>query len=615
MLKLNYRVVVLLAAVLVQSGCIALLQRADPAGYEGRGLDYAGVDFGVLSGKTIVIDPGHGGRFTGAVGKKGLTEKEVNLAVAGILRELLTGYGARVVMTREGDTDLLPDSATSALHDDLAARVDSANAYPDADLFLSIHHNNLGLPDSRYNATETYYRMGDYGPSLDLARYLHRQLVRNVGLPKNSIRPGNYYVLRNNRHPAVLGEASYLSHSGAEKKLAGDAARRIEAYAYLLGIVDYLSGGVPVVEGLRVIGGNPVQDPWPQFEARVYDESARAGIDPQQIEVALDGMVLEAGYDPASGMLRGRPALALANGAHRACVRVRNLSGNAAREATLDFAVAVPPAWVRLKSSLSSIPLDGHTPVRFTAVAGDEWGRSVADGTEVLFQFSDPNLEPRAVPVRGGQASLTVTPAANRELIAEASCGDLATRISVPVGEPRRSVLVIRMEDASAETPLGGVRVDVPGAGAFVASPDGYLSLEGVAPGDQELSFEKAGYQPCRLKLSLEGGRSQISYVQMKAVAGGVLIGKKIAVDPAGGLADPGAVGPDGTAEAGVNLRVARFLGDYLTRAGAEVFYTRDEGDSPDVWERAVRAENFGADVLVSISHSGRPAKKGPPPG
>jgi len=613
-LKIHLRVFILLLAGLLPTGCALILPKVDPAGYEGRGLDYTGVDFTVLEGKQIVIDPGHGGRWSGAVGKKGLAEKDVNLAVAQILKNLLTEYGARVVMTREGDTDLVPEGSQGTLHDDLAARVDSANSHPDIDFFLSIHHNNLGLPNSRYNATETYFRMGDYGPSLDLARYLHRQLVRNVGLPKNSIRPGNYYVLRNNRHPAVLGEASYLSHSGTEKKLAGEAARQIEAYSYLLGIVDYLSGGVPVVEGLRLVGGNPVQDPWPQFEARVYDEPTGRGIDPQQLEFTLDGRPLEASYDPAGGTLRARPADALANGLHRAAVRVRNLRGNAAREAVLEFAVAVPPSWIRLRSSLSTIPLDGRTPVRFTAVAGDEWGRSVADGTEVFFQFSDPNLEARAVTVHGGQASLTVTPAANRELIAEASCGDLTTRISVPVGEPLRNVLVVRTEEASGGAPLGDVIVSLPGAGAFVTSPDGYLSIEGIPAGEPELRFEKSGYLPETVRLEIAGGRSFLSYVRMKPAAGGVLIGKRIAIDPAAGLDDPGTVGPDGTGEAEVNLSVARLLGDYLARAGAQVFYTRAEQDAPGVWERAARAESFGAQVLISFSHGGAAARKGPPP-
>ncbi|MBN2288447.1 MAG: N-acetylmuramoyl-L-alanine amidase, partial [Candidatus Glassbacteria bacterium] len=229
-----------LLSALLFCGCALLGLKAAPAGYGTGGLSYEGVDFSVLRDKTIVLDPGHGGRYSGAVGQAGLTEKEVNLAVAQILRDLLVSYGARVIMTRDQDTDLLPGGAEAQVRADLQARVECADSAEDAVFFLSIHHNSLGVPDKSYNATETYYKMGDTGPSLDLARYLHRQLTRAVGLPKQAIRPGNYYVLRNNRHPAVLGEASYLGHPGTEKKLAGRSARLLESYAYLLGIVNYL---------------------------------------------------------------------------------------------------------------------------------------------------------------------------------------------------------------------------------------------------------------------------------------------------------------------------------------------------------------------------------------
>ena len=57
------------AALLVISGCAMLGFGADPAGYGTRALSYEGYDFTVLRNKTIVLDPGHGGSFSGAVGK------------------------------------------------------------------------------------------------------------------------------------------------------------------------------------------------------------------------------------------------------------------------------------------------------------------------------------------------------------------------------------------------------------------------------------------------------------------------------------------------------------------------------------------------------------------
>ncbi len=597
-----------MAAVLFSTGC-ALLRRGDPAGYEGRGLSYEGVDFSVLEGAVIVLDPGHGGRYSGAVGRGGLTEKEVNLAVARILQGQLEGYGARVVMTRTDDVDLLP-AAGGSLHADLAARVAAADSIESSAIFISIHHNNLGAPDSKFNQSEIYYKMGDLGPSLDLARYINRQMKRSVGLPRSYIRPGNYYVLRNSTHPAVLGEASYLSHPGVEKKLSGQGARQLEAYAYLLGIVDYLCGGVPVVEGLMIEGTSPVQDPWPQLVARVYDQPGGIGVDPQRVEVELDGNVVPSDYDIRTGALRLRPIRPLANGRHRAVVRARNVRGNAASQAELEFYVAVPPGWIRLTSSLSRAPLDGLTPLRITAVVGDLWGRPVAEGTEVLFIFSDPNVPTRAVPVRGGQASLVVTPAANRDFSVEASCGDLSEKLTVPLGESRRTVLVLRVTGGSSGEALGGASLRLPRVGVYTTPADGYLSIEGLDAGELELALGRDGYVPRSETVMIAPGRTSLVQVSLEPVLGGILHGRKIVLDPAGGLADPGETGPDGTREADVNLAVAGLLADYLRRAGAEPVLTRGGEDSPGAWERAWRAEKQGGEILISINHGGRPGKQ-----
>ena len=80
---------------------------APQAGYDGRRDSLDTVDPRVLRGRRIVLDPGHGGYFPGTVGVGGLTEKEVNLAVALELRALLAAAGAQVLMTRETDRDFL----------------------------------------------------------------------------------------------------------------------------------------------------------------------------------------------------------------------------------------------------------------------------------------------------------------------------------------------------------------------------------------------------------------------------------------------------------------------------------------------------------------------------
>ena len=58
--------------------------------------------------RTVVLDPGHGGRDPGALGAYGLREKDVTLRLARALRPRLVARGFRVVMTRDGDRDSLP---------------------------------------------------------------------------------------------------------------------------------------------------------------------------------------------------------------------------------------------------------------------------------------------------------------------------------------------------------------------------------------------------------------------------------------------------------------------------------------------------------------------------
>lgn len=97
-----------------------------------------------LDAKTIVIDPGHGGRDPGAIGAGGLLEKDVTLAVALLLRDRLKKYpGYRILMTRDKDVRI-----------STRERVTFANAKK-ADLFISIHCNSLDK--LQLNIIETYY--------------------------------------------------------------------------------------------------------------------------------------------------------------------------------------------------------------------------------------------------------------------------------------------------------------------------------------------------------------------------------------------------------------------------------------------------------------------------
>jgi len=99
------------------------------------------LDLSPLKGKVIVIDPGHGGKYSGAVGKMGLKESEVNLGVALYLWGALQSAGAKPVMTRTADTTVA-SPAHKQLRADLLARSMVSNTV-NPDLFVSIHHTPI----------------------------------------------------------------------------------------------------------------------------------------------------------------------------------------------------------------------------------------------------------------------------------------------------------------------------------------------------------------------------------------------------------------------------------------------------------------------------------------
>jgi N-acetylmuramoyl-L-alanine amidase len=225
-----------------------------------------------LAGLRICLDPGHGGdasRPNYKRGPTGLREAEVNLRVAGFLRELLEASGALVFMTRQADVALAGDD-----EDDLRLRAEVATRN-NCDLFLSIHHNaNDARPQANFT-TVWYHADVDYSPAaLDLGRYVATALVEELRLPEQAgvpvlsdylIYPGKgFRVLRLARVPAILSEASFHTNAAEERRLADPEYNRREARALFTGLARYALGGVPrarLIEpaGRRVPTSGPAQ--------------------------------------------------------------------------------------------------------------------------------------------------------------------------------------------------------------------------------------------------------------------------------------------------------------------------------------------------------------------
>ena len=188
-----------------------------------------------LAGKRVVIDPGHGGKFPGAIGPTGVKEKDVVLAISTILHQDLLELGAEVRMTRTGDTEVLPGGS---LRDDLKARVDIANEWP-ADLFISVHANANEQPGP--NGTETYHSRSASDRSKTIAKLIQKSMVEDVKLNDRGVKASDFYVIKNTRMPATLLETGFLSNPAEEQKLADPAVQALFAHAIAKGVGDYFS--------------------------------------------------------------------------------------------------------------------------------------------------------------------------------------------------------------------------------------------------------------------------------------------------------------------------------------------------------------------------------------
>lgn len=181
-----------------------------------------------LAGKTIVVDPGHGGYDPGALGVTGLQEKAANLAIGLKLKALLQQAGAKVLMTRASDVAGVPDDQLNAVPKtertitDLTARTDLANQN-NADLYISVH-NNLD-PAGRQSGTAVYWTNTNFNAdrSLAIARLADQHLVAALGRQDNGTKNNDFYVVKYTEAPSVLLEILFLSDPTEEQMLRDDA--------------------------------------------------------------------------------------------------------------------------------------------------------------------------------------------------------------------------------------------------------------------------------------------------------------------------------------------------------------------------------------------------------
>ena len=204
-----------------------------------------------LSGVTVVLDPGHSVYYKcsgdkripmksiayesvpkdcsldGAVGPMKTFEVNVNLGIALKLKDNLSGLGAEVRMTRNGDENVeLPDRPK------LAKELGG-------DLFISLHNNAIGDGEDPFSQPRGFTLYYYERQSRALAAALHRAYLKNIALPDEGLRYGDYLVVRNTWMPAALIENAYMILPRQEEMVNDPAFQEKLAEAAAEGVLEY----------------------------------------------------------------------------------------------------------------------------------------------------------------------------------------------------------------------------------------------------------------------------------------------------------------------------------------------------------------------------------------
>lgn len=170
-----------------------------------------------LLGKVIYLDPGHGGKDSGAY-YKNVKESDLNLEISHKIMMELKKDGAVVYLTRYGDYDLSISNVEKRKRSDLSRRADIINQ-SGCDLYLSIHLN-ADVDTTWYGAQAYYDRINSENKFI--AQIYQNQFVKYLGSKRKYKEDSTLYLQRRITKPGVLLELGFLSNPN-ERELLQDS--------------------------------------------------------------------------------------------------------------------------------------------------------------------------------------------------------------------------------------------------------------------------------------------------------------------------------------------------------------------------------------------------------
>ena len=188
-----------------------------------------------LVGKSIYLDPGHGGVDAGAISNT-FNEKDMNLLLVNKLAQELTNRGAMVFLTRDGDYDL-SNTNINRKRNDLYSRVRLINK-SGCDMYISIHMN--ASPSSKWQGIQVFYS-NILKENKNIAMTITNRLRNNMKNVRDFKKENGYYMYSKINVPGVLIEAGFISNANDNYKIRQDSYQNIFVKNIADGIEEYLS--------------------------------------------------------------------------------------------------------------------------------------------------------------------------------------------------------------------------------------------------------------------------------------------------------------------------------------------------------------------------------------
>ncbi|MBI3890266.1 MAG: N-acetylmuramoyl-L-alanine amidase [Candidatus Wallbacteria bacterium] len=458
------------------------------------------------------------------VGPGGTREADMNLAVARQLATMLSAEGARVLMTRTADGDLLAQPAP--LKDELRARAVLAERAA-ADLFVSLHHNatpDVSSPRDLLarNRSEAYFKMEDPA-SGELGARLLSALKPLTHSSRNQLFPSNFAVLRNNARPATLGEPFYLSIDLFERYGSDPRFPGVEAALYQRAVDAFLGeGGRPQLRLTapypgEVLTGRDLVVAGERLPAHRQEGRTTPARDAKLL-FRLDGKAAEPSVDWLSPLRFVARFPRISSGPHELRVFAADSRDRWSAAESRSMVVSSPAAAI----GLEVLPPTGDAPgvPRIVRVrVSDRYGRLVADGRSVTATWRSSVLSRSTT---AGYAAFALDDREFSELRLSAGAAVTSVEPRVDSGPAPGRWIWVHVRDADTGRPVVALSVDGAGRSAY-STEDGLLVAEARAG---SRVARAPGYVPARFEV--RSGPIELSLV---SVLGGSLRGRAVSVD------------------------------------------------------------------------------------